>query len=103
MCDKCEHGIVEDKGEAAKNFFYFCDCEKGQRIKRETEDSGFFFRRISDKELADLPNEWEGSKVDTSRYYECFLRVYETTRETYEIIKGAGDPCMKYKGKYYVA
>jgi len=59
-------------------------------------------RLISNKELADLPSEWENSKVDTSKYYTCVMRAYQATKDTYEDFKKAGCLCQKHKGLYYI-
>lgn len=58
-------------------------------------------RKISNEELADLPNDWENPTVDTRFYIEGCMNVWEITKEQYEIVKAEGFKCQKYKEKYY--
>lgn len=61
------------------------------------------YRKISNKELADLPSSWENPKVDTRKYYQCATAAWEVDKETYENYKRDGGLCQEYKGRYYIA
>ena len=60
-------------------------------------------RKITNEELADLPESWENATVDVSKYFPCVMRAYEVNEETYTQCKDDGDMCMVYKFRYYVA
>jgi len=59
-------------------------------------------RRISNRELADLSENWENPTVDTSKYYQCVLRAFEITEKEYEKFKRNGRLVQKVKLKYYL-
>ena len=60
-------------------------------------------RRITNRELADISDEWENALVDTNKYYQCVLRAYEVTEEEYNRHKKSGGLCQKFNGKFYIA
>jgi hypothetical protein len=60
-------------------------------------------RKISAKELADLPEKWENPTVDTSQYVQCALQAWEVNEKVYNQWKTDGGLCQKYDGKFYVA
>lgn len=60
-----------------------------------------FARQISNKELADLPEAWENSLIDTSRYHESVMEAYEVDADTYETVKAEGFLCQIHDGRYY--
>ena len=60
-------------------------------------------RELSNKELADLPETWQNSKVDTSKYYESVMKAWEVDRPTFYRFKAEGRLCMVNAGKYYIA
>jgi hypothetical protein len=76
-----------------------------ERLNGLTENQVFFYmcRELTAKELADLPEEWENSTVDTSKYHQAVLHVWEVREESYNKWKAAGGLCQKYQGKFYVA
>lgn len=56
-----------------------------------------FWRRITNQELADLSDEWLNSTVDTRRYYQTCLTVFEVDEETFEELKKDGVCCQVVK------
>jgi len=60
-------------------------------------------RKVSNRELADLPEAWENPRVDTRKYIQCAMRAWEVDSETYLEWKNAGGLCQVYEGKYYIA
>ena len=60
-----------------------------------------FARQITNKELADLPEAWENSLIDTSKYTQSCLVGYEVDAETYEVVKREGFLCQIHNGRYY--
>jgi hypothetical protein len=61
------------------------------------------YRKVSNRELADLPAAWENPKVDTRKYYQCAMAAWEVDKATYENYKHDGGLCQKHKGRYYIA
>ncbi len=59
-------------------------------------------RKISNKELADLPEQWNNPTVDTTKYYQCCMKAYEVDKEAYDIANRAGCLCQVWKERYYV-
>ena len=59
-------------------------------------------RRITNKELCDLPEAWENSRIDGKKYHESVTAAYEVDAETYQELKKAGDLCQEYNGRFYV-
>ena len=59
-------------------------------------------RRITSKELCDLPETWENSRIDTTKYHESVTAAYEVDSDTYQELKKAGDLCQEYEGVFYV-
>jgi hypothetical protein len=59
-------------------------------------------RRLNNKELADLPSNWENATVDTTKYYETCIYVWETTEADYRNKKSLGWKCQIFQGKYYI-
>ena len=47
-------------------------------------------RKISNKELADLSDEWENPRVDTRYYKQQCLNVWEIDEKTYLELKADG-------------
>lgn len=60
-------------------------------------------RKISNKELCDLSEDWENSKVDRSKYYDNVVEAYEVDKEVFDGLKNDGVLCQEQDGKYYVA
>lgn len=60
-------------------------------------------RRITNEELADLPEKWENPKVDTNKYWQCVLIAWECGKQQYKNHKMRGGLCQRHKNKYYVA
>jgi hypothetical protein len=60
-------------------------------------------RKISNQELADLSNEWENPKVDTTKYYHNVIEAWEVSKDAYETYKKLGVLCQEHEGKYYIA
>ena len=63
-----------------------------------TQDNhGKMARLITNKELADLSDEWLNPKVDTRKYYQTCLTVYEIDEETFNEVKEEGICCQVVK------
>lgn len=60
-------------------------------------------RKISNEELADLPERWENSTVDTNKYHQSVFRAYEVTQTIYNAHKKEGGLCQEHNNKYYIA
>jgi hypothetical protein len=60
-------------------------------------------RRISNAELADLPESWENPTVDTSKYIQCVVAAYEVDKAVYLKHKRAGGLCQEHSGHFYIA
>ena len=60
-------------------------------------------RKILAQELADISDFWENSKVDTRKYYQSALDVWEVSKEQYLMQKDNGGLCQIHKGRYYIA
>ena len=60
-------------------------------------------RQLSNQELADLPEKWENTTVDTSKYIQVPMRAWEVRKEVYQQEKQRGRLCQEYRGRYYVA
>ncbi len=60
-------------------------------------------RKLSNAELADLPESWENPTVDTSKYIQCVLAAYEVDEAGYLEHKRAGGLCQEHSGRFYVA
>jgi hypothetical protein len=60
-------------------------------------------RKISNRELAGLPEAWENPIVDTRHYIQCALEAWEVDRETYQEHKAEGGLCQVHNDKYYIA
>lgn len=59
-------------------------------------------RRVSSRELADLSTDWENPRVDTNKYYQISLNVWEVNRGEYDERKKDGVLCQIFKGRYYI-
>lgn len=59
-------------------------------------------RKISAKELFDLSEDWENSKV-SKEYYDSVAEAYEVDKEVYDELKNDGVLCQEHDGLYYVA
>jgi len=70
---------------------------------KDGEKNKMKMRKISNKELADLPPEWENSKVDTKKYYQNVMEAYEVSIGLYMECKRDGGLCQKYSDRYYIA
>jgi hypothetical protein len=51
-------------------------------------------RRITNLELADLPEQWLNSTVDLRHYIQVCLTVYEVNKEIFELAKREGVCCQ---------
>lgn len=60
-----------------------------------------WLRKLTNKELADLPEKWE-NQLDTNKYKETPFKAYETSEESYRIYKNDGYLVQEYRGKHYV-
>ena len=60
-------------------------------------------RRISSRELADLPETWENPTVDTSKYFQSVMCAFEVDRTAYEAYKKKGGLCQCFESRYYIA
>jgi hypothetical protein len=60
-------------------------------------------RKISNEELADLPNNWNNPTVDISKYYQNVMYAFEVSKEVYDKYYVDGGLCQTYKGKFYIA
>ena len=60
-------------------------------------------RKISNKELADLPEAWENSLIDTSKYIQTACEVWEVDAGTYAKHRAGGGLCQVFEGKYFIA
>ena len=60
-------------------------------------------RQISNQEFADLPERWENTTVDTSKYRQVPMRAWEVRKEVFQREKNRGRLCQEYQGQYYVA
>lgn len=58
-------------------------------------------RKITNEELADLPETWENPRVDTRKYIQCTMSAYEVDQELYETLKHAGALVQIHNGRYY--
>jgi hypothetical protein len=58
-------------------------------------------RKLSNEELADLPENWENAKVDTRKYFQCVMEAWEIEKDAYEANKIDGFLVQEYKGRYY--
>jgi len=59
-------------------------------------------RKVTDRELADLSDEWENPKVDTRVYYQTCVNVWEVDRDAYESHKNDGVLCQIHNNRFYV-
>ena len=63
-----------------------------------------FIREVSNQELFLLAEEWENSKIDTSKYYESITSAHEVDELTYQSTKREGVfLCQIHNNRYYVA
>lgn len=60
-------------------------------------------RKISAKELFDLSEDWENSKIDRRKYYESVADAFEVDKELYDELKNDGALCQVCDGRYYIA
>jgi len=61
-------------------------------------------RRLSDKDMADLPSSgWQNMLVDARKYYPSILAIWEVDHDRYETARAEGILCREYGGKYYIA
>ena len=60
-------------------------------------------RIIDNRELADLPESWENSTVDTSKYYQCVLKAWEVDIDTYKAFKSDGALCQEHDNRFFIA
>ena len=58
-------------------------------------------RKIGYQELADLPSRWENPTVDTRKYYQTCLNVWEVDKQTYDELKAEGLLVQVCQDKYY--
>ncbi len=58
-------------------------------------------RRISNRELYDLSENWENSKV-SSDYYDNVMEAYEVDKEIFDQSKKDGILCQENDGHYYL-
>ena len=59
-------------------------------------------RQITARELCDLSENWENSKVDTNKYYQSVLAAWEVDEDTYRKLKAAGNLCQESEGRFYI-
>jgi hypothetical protein len=52
--------------------------------------------------MADLPERWQNSKVDVTKYHNSVGAIYEVDEETYEKGKDAGVLCQIVDGRCYL-
>ena len=67
------------------------------------DDGKQWQRKLSNKELADLPEAWENAKIDTTKYIQTACEVWEVDGSTYAMHKATGDLCQVFEDKYYIA
>lgn len=60
-------------------------------------------REVSNDELADLPEKWINSGIDTRKYIPCVMRAFEVDEETYKRWAAEGGMGEIAKGRYYIA
>ena len=60
------------------------------------------WRKLSNRELADLLAAWENPRVDTAKYFQCAMAAWQVSRGDYEAQKIWGSLCQEIEGKYYV-
>lgn len=60
-------------------------------------------RQITPRELADLSERWNNSKIDDRKYYQCVLEAWEVDEDTYQKCKADGVLCQKQDDRYYIA
>lgn len=60
-------------------------------------------RKLTDEELADLPQDWENPTVDTRHYYQSAIEAWEVDQALYDQHRREGGLAQKFKGKYYIA
>ncbi len=58
-------------------------------------------REISNEELFNLSEDWENSKVDTSKYYENVMSAIEVSGIEYEAFKKKGCLVQEHENKYF--
>ena len=61
------------------------------------DNQGKMARLITNKELADLPNEWLNPKVDLRHYIQVCMTVYEVSGKIFELAKKEGVCCQVVK------
>jgi len=62
-----------------------------------------FVREISNHELFLLAEEWENSRLDTSKYYESITSAHEVDELTFQTARKDGFICQVCNNRYYVA
>ena len=60
-------------------------------------------RRITNRELADLPADWENPTVDTRKYCQCVLVAFEVDEQTFFEHREDGGLCQKSNERFYIA
>ena len=60
-------------------------------------------RRISSKELADLPEAWNNPTVDTTKYYNCVMSAVEVSESVCRWYGKKGGLWQKHNNRFYIA
>ena len=71
-------------------------------------------RKLTNKEMADLPSYWknpehenshgwENPKVDITKYRPSIIVIYEVDQNTYKQYKNNGGLCQEYENRFYIA
>jgi predicted DNA-binding protein YlxM (UPF0122 family) len=63
----------------------------------------YLYHKLSAKELADIPENWENATVDTSKYVQNVMMAWEVPEKVYSKYKANGGLCQTYNGKFYIA
>jgi len=60
-------------------------------------------RKITNQELADLPEAWQNANIDTADYIPSALEAWEVDRKTYDQAKANGLLCLEHDNRFYIA
>ena len=71
-------------------------------------------RKLSNEEMFNLPDDWkrpehperggwENPQVSTKDYYPSIIEIWEVSQIDYHRWKDAGELCLKYYNKFYIA
>ena len=60
-------------------------------------------RKITNRELADLPQDWNNPTVDTSKFHQSVWEAWEVNKELYEKFTKKGVLTQEHEGRYYTA